>query len=58
MGRLLKITLIAVPILVGILIVSWQHTVKPLAFEAFQWVTGHEKLAANTFRMPPGKHTL
>jgi gentisate 1,2-dioxygenase len=29
MGRFLKITLIAVPILVGILVVSWQHTVKP-----------------------------
>lgn len=53
MSRILKITLIAIPVLVAILILSWQHTVKPLAFEAFQWVTGHQKLGANTFRMPP-----
>ncbi|MEE4217567.1 MAG: hypothetical protein V2I48_08165 [Xanthomonadales bacterium] len=34
-------------------VLSWDQLGKPLLFDLFQAVTGHQKLAANTFRMPP-----
>jgi hypothetical protein len=36
-----------------VVVLTWEQLGKPLLFDLFQAVTGHEKLSGETFRMPP-----